>query len=431
MSTTKEYQKDYYEKNKERLSKQRKLKRLKDKGHTVASPSSLYRLMRCPSSAVLNKYVPEKSSSYAEEGTLFHSVMEYILKSKLGEQVTTKFIRGYINQNSTISLTEDSIEEMVDCVQNAIEWFNLNFVNAEQVYAENKLPMYYSDKDFGTADVIVLFEHKLVIIDWKYGKGVDVSPNNNPQLISYAVSALKFLSSQGIDIRKFKEVETIIYQPRIYTENKVKSYTYNMQDLVEQSKIIKRAVDKVYEIYNKARGKSSKLVLENLSTSEEACRFCNAKMICKVYAKQGTDLLGDLISEKEKVQNYPNEVNWVEIGKKFEEELPKLQKFFDEVLDYFLELPEDERPQGVYVARKSSRLSYINNQEKVLEVLRNNEIDGIDHSIKLITLTELKKQLKKLENRDEILNEITEKKEGSKYITFNPKNCNLLDDINL
>ena len=428
---TAEYNKQYYEKNKIRLSKQRKLKRVKDKGHTVASPSALHRLMRCPSSAVLNKYVPEKSSSYAEEGTLFHSILEYILKTKVGEQVTTKFIKGYINQNSNISLSDDAINEMIDCVQNAIEWFNLNFCNALKIIPETKLPMYYSEQDYGTADVIVLFEHKLVIIDWKYGKGVDVSPNNNPQLISYAVSALKFLSSQGIDIRKFKEVETIIYQPRIYTENKVKSYTYSMQDLVEQSKIIKRAVDKVYEIYNKARGKSSKLVLENLSTSEEACRFCNAKMICKVYAKQGTDLLGDLISEKEKAQNYPDEVNLVEIGKKFEEELPKLQKFFDEVLDYFLELPEDERPQGVYVARKSSRLSYINNQEKVIEVLRNNEIDGIDHSIKLITLTELKKQLKKLENRDEILNEITEKKEGSKYITFNPKNCNLLDDINL
>ena len=431
MSMTKEYQKEYYEKNKERLSKQRRLKRLKDKGHTVASPSALHRLMRCPSSAVLSKYVPEKSSSYAEEGTLFHAIMEHILKAKLGEQVTTKFIKGYINQNSTISLNDDAINEMIDCVQDAIEWFNLNFVNAEQIYAENKLPMYYSDKDFGTADVIVLFEHKLVIVDWKYGKGVDVSPNNNPQLISYAVSALKFLSSQGIDIRKFKEVETIIYQPRIYTENKVKSYTYSMQDLVEQSKIIKRAVDKVYEIYDKAKGKNSKLVIENLSASDEACRFCNAKMICKAYAKQGTELLGDLISEKEKLQKHPDDVNWVEIGKKFEEELPKLQQFFDDVMKYFLILPAEERPQGVYEARRSSRLSYINNQEKVIEVLRNNEIDAIDHSIKLITLTELKKQLKKLENKDEILKEITEKREGSKYITFNPKNCNLLDDIDL
>ena len=76
-------------------------------------------------------------------------------------------------------------------------------------------------------------------------------------------------------------------------------------------------------------------------------------------------------------------------------------------------------------------MKHANNQEKVIEVLRNNEIDAIDHSIKLITLTELKKQLKKLENKDEILKEITEKREGSKYITFNPKNCNLLDDIDL
>lgn len=429
--TNKEYQLAYYHANKERINKQRKEKRAGKpaSSHTVASPSALHRLMRCPGSAVLCKSVPEQSSKYAEEGTLFHSVMEYILKSKLGEQVTNKWIRMYIETYSTIVLEKEAVDEMVDCVQGATQWFNLNFVNATQIIAETRLPMYYSDRDYGTADVIVLFDDRLVIVDWKYGKGVDVSPNNNPQLISYAVSALKYLSSQHIDIRKFKEIETIIYQPRIYTGETVKSYKYAMQELVQQSKIIKEAVDKVYALYSKSA--NSKIVKENLSASEEACKFCPAKMICKAYAKQGTELLGDLISEKERLQKHPDEVNWVEIGKKFEEELPKLQQFFNDVLEYFLVLPAEERPQGVYEARKSSRLSYINNQEKVIEVLRNNEIDAIDHSIKLITLTELKKQLKKLENKDEILKEITEKREGSKYITFNPKNCNLLDDIEL
>ena len=429
--TNKDYQLAYYHANKERINKQRKEKRTGKpaSSHTVASPSALHRLMRCPGSAVLCKSAPEQSSKYAEEGTVFHSVMEYILKSKLGEQVTNKWIRMYIETYSTIALEKEAIDEMVDCVQGANEWFNLNFVNATQIIAETRLPMYYSDRDYGTADVIVLFDDRLVIVDWKYGKGVDVSPNNNPQLISYAVSALKYLSSQHIDIRKFKEIETIIYQPRIYTGETVKSYKYAMQELVQQSKIIKEAVDKVYALYSKSA--NSKIVKENLSASDEACKFCPAKMICKAYAKQGTELLGDLISEKERLQKHPDDVNWVEIGKKFEEELPKLQQFFNDVLEYFLILPAEERPQGVYEARRSSRLSYINNQEKVIEVLRNNEIDAIDHSIKLITLTELKKQLKKLENKDEILKEITEKREGSKYITFNPKNCNLLDDIDL
>ena len=429
--TTKEYQLAYYHANKERINKQRKEKRAGKpaSSHTVASPSALHRLMRCPGSAVLCKSVPEQSSKYAEEGTLFHSVMEYILKSKLGEQVTNKWVRIYIETYSTIVLEKEAVDEMVDCVQEATQWFNLNFVNATQIIAETRLPMYYSDRDYGTADVIVLFDDRLVIVDWKYGKGVDVSPNNNPQLISYAVSALKYLSSQHIDIRKFKEIETIIYQPRIYTGETVKSYKYAMQELVQQAKHIKEAVDKVYALYSKSV--NSKIVKENLSASDEACKFCPAKMICKAYAKQGTELLGDLISEKERLQKHPDDVNWVEIGKKFEEELPKLQQFFNDVLEYFLVLPVEERPQGVYEARKSSRLSYINNQEKVIEVLRNNEIDAIDHSIKLITLTELKKQLKKLENKDEILKEITEKREGSKYITFNPKNCNLLDDIDL
>ena len=203
--TNKEYQLAYYHANKERINKQRKEKRAGKpaSSHTVASPSALHRLMRCPGSAVLCKSVPEQSSKYAEEGTLFHSVMEYILKSKLGEQVTNKWIRMYIETYSTIVLEKEAVDEMVDCVQGATQWFNLNFVNATQIIAETRLPMYYSDRDYGTADVIVLFDDRLVIVDWKYGKGVDVSPNNNPQLISYAVSALKYLSSQHIDIREF------------------------------------------------------------------------------------------------------------------------------------------------------------------------------------------------------------------------------------
>ena len=430
MSTT-EYNKQYWEKNKDKLAKTRKLKRLRDKEHTVASPSSLHRLMRCPSSAVLARYLPvPPTTSYAEEGTLFHAIMEYILKSKLGEQVPTKFIKGFIEQKSNINLDKEAIDEMIECVQGAIEWFNLNFCDADKIYTEVKLPMYYSEKDFGTSDVGIIFKDKLIVVDWKYGKGVDVAVENNPQLISYAVSFLKYLSSQGIDIRNFKEVETIIYQPRIFTENKIKRYTYSMQDLVKQSKIIKEAVDKVYEILSKYKNKNSKIVTSNLSASDEACKFCPAKMICKVYVKQGTDLLGDLMTVREAVET-AEQTNLVAVGKKFEEELPKLEKFFKELQEYFLSLSDDERPSGVYIASKSSRLSYINNQEKVIEVLRNNEIDGIDHSIRLITLTELKKQLKKLENKDEILKEITEKKEGSKYITFDSNNCTLLDDINL
>lgn len=425
--TDKKYQLEYYHRNKDRINEQRKRKRLNNNGHTVASPSALHRLMRCPGSAVLCKSIPEHSSSYAEEGTLFHSIMEYILKAKLGEKVSVKFIKGFIDQKATTSMTEEMIDEMIDCIQDAVEWFNLNFVNATQVYAENKLPMYYSDKDFGTADVIVLFDDRLVIVDWKYGKGVDVSPNNNPQLISYAVSALKYLSSQHIDIRNFKEIETIIYQPRIYTGETVKSYKYTMQELVKQSKIIKEAVDKVYEIYSKP--KNSKIVKSNLYASDEACRFCPAKLICQAYIKQETDLLSDLLTEKEKASEAPQDINLVEIGKKFEEELPKLEKFFKELQDHFLSLPDNERPDGVYLAQKAGRLSYIDDQEKVIEVLRNNEIDVIDHSIRLITLTELKKLLKKLENKDKILNEITEKKQGSTFVTFDLSKSNYLDDI--
>lgn len=275
--------------------------------------------------------------------------------------------------------------------------------------------MYYSDKDFGTVDCAIIYKDSLTVLDWKYGKGVDVSVDYNPQLIAYAVSMLKYLASNGHDIRQFKKIKSIIYQPRTYKETKAKVCEYTLQELVEASKNIKNGVNTVYDILSTYKNKNSKIVTSNLNPTEDGCRFCPAKMTCKKYLKQNEDLLDDLVSKAEKTK-IKEEKELVSIGKFFEESLPKLEKFYKEIQDYYMSLPE--LPDGVYAANRAGRLSYIDDQEKIISLLQDNGIDGIDHTIKLVTITALKKLLKKLNNKEEILSSITEKKEGSKYITF-------------
>ena len=430
------YNKKYYEENKAEIAKKRKLKYQKEKAHSIASPSSLHRLLVCPGSAVLTRYLPEQpATSYAVEGTIFHEIMQgiitadpvYLPKDRI-QNVIDNTIEKYRHQTPPVELSDEAIEELNTYAKQAYEWFRANAVNAYKVYTELKLPMYYSDKDYGSLDCAIVYKNVLNIVDWKYGKGVDVSVEYNPQLMAYAVSMLKYLSKEGFDIRKLSAIKTIIYQPRTYKETKAKVCEYTLQELVEASKNIKTGVDTVYDILSKYKNKNSKIVTSNLNPTEDGCRFCPAKMACKKYLKQNEDLLGDLVSKAEQTK-IKEEKELVNIGKLFEESLPKLEKFYKEIQDYYMSLPE--LPAGVYAANRAGRLSYINDQEKVISLLKEQGVDVIDHSIKLVTITELKKLIKKLENKEQLLAEITEKKEGSKYITFAApdSDCNLIDNI--
>lgn len=418
MTYYKDYFKNYYDKNKEEIAKKRRVKRLKEKAHSIASPSSLHRLLVCPASAVLTRYLPEQPATcYAAEGTLFHECMEQAL-------ITDSLPPAYklIGLTNLDCIDDAAKQEMISYVEEAYEWFKMESIGATKVFTEQKIPMYYSEKDFGTVDCAILYPDSLTILDWKYGKGVDVSVEYNPQIIAYAVSMLKYLASNGHDIRQFKKVKTIIYQPRTYRETKAKVYEYTLQELIEASKPIKTGVDTVYEILSKYKNKNSKVVTANLNPTEDGCRFCAAKLTCKKYLKQSEDLLGDLVSKSEQTR-INEEKELVAIGKLFEESLPKLEKFYKEIQDYFMSLPE--LPAGVTIASRAGRVSYISDTEKIISLLQEQGVDVIDHTIKLVTITELKKLVKKLDNKEQILAEITEKKEGSKYITFN-SDCDLL-----
>ena len=52
--------------------------------HALLSPSASHRWIECPPSVRLTEFMEDKSSAYADEGTLAHSIAENKLKSYLG-----------------------------------------------------------------------------------------------------------------------------------------------------------------------------------------------------------------------------------------------------------------------------------------------------------------------------------------------------------
>ena len=48
----------------------------------------------------------------------------------------------------------------------------------------------YVKDGFGTGDLVIVADDVMQVIDFKYGKGVTVSAEHNPQMMLYALGAL-------------------------------------------------------------------------------------------------------------------------------------------------------------------------------------------------------------------------------------------------
>ena len=111
---------------------------------------------------------------------------------------------------------------------------------------------------FGTADCIVIADGVLNIVDYKHGKGVDVSAEKNPQMMMYALGVLEIFDG----IYDIDTVRMTIFQPR---KSNVSVYEMNKADLLEWADT---------ELTQKA-----KLAYEGQGEFHcgEWCRFCKAK----------------------------------------------------------------------------------------------------------------------------------------------------------
>ena len=83
----------------------------------------------------------------------------------------------------------------------------------------------YAPESFGTADCIIAGDGTLHVIDFKYGTGVLVEAERNPQMMLYALGALRLFDS----LYTINTVAMSIYQPR--REN-VSTWTLSVTELM-------------------------------------------------------------------------------------------------------------------------------------------------------------------------------------------------------
>lgn len=236
----------------------------KDRAHALLSASSAARWLACPSSAVAAEAYPEQDTAFTVEGTIAHEVAEVVARQRLGA------INGI--GGTEWASPEGTTHEMVDCA-NAYADYILEQIKSPDavVLLEQRVDFSpWVPDGFGTCDCIILQGDTLTIIDYKYGQGVPVSAEGNPQMKLYALGALNDFGI-AYDVTR---VETHIFQPRI---DNVSDAGLTVDELTTWAeKTVKPTAEKAH------KGKGGYIPGDH-------CKFCPHAGRCRALAKICTE----------------------------------------------------------------------------------------------------------------------------------------------
>lgn len=235
--------------------------------HALLSASSSHRWLNCPPSARLCEGYEDKGSEYAQEGTDAHSLCEHKLKTALGMDSA--------NPTETLSFYSEEMEQcacdyaayVMELVAEAKETCKDPVVLVEQRLDFSR----FVQEGFGTGDCVIIADGTLYIVDYKHGKGVEVSAVDNPQMMLYALGALELFDG----IYDIDTVQMAIFQPR---RDNVSVCVMAKDDLLAWAE---------GELAEKA-----KLAYdgEGEFACGDWCRFCKAKAACRKRAEYNLEM---------------------------------------------------------------------------------------------------------------------------------------------
>jgi len=222
--------------------------------------------MSCPPSAQLEQQFPNETSIYAEEGTAAHDLAEHKLKKALkmrSKKPTSKYQSDEMDE-----ITELYMEYCLELIEKAKE-----SCPDLQILIEQRLDFSdYVPEGFGTGDLVVVGSGTLHVVDFKYGRGVIVGAEKNPQMMLYALGALSIFDM----LYDIKKVSMVIVQPRV---DNFSTWEITVEELLKWAE---------EELKPKA-------LLASTGGGEfcagDHCRFCRAKNQCRARAVKNLELL--------------------------------------------------------------------------------------------------------------------------------------------
>ena len=238
-----------------------------EREHALLSPSSSSRWLNCTPSARLAENAENKSSVYAEEGTLFHEICEYCLAQwNAGVWEPDPFGEELPELKDDHLMHPLFKQEMFKHARNYCDFVMNENYNLEKsdgackMLLEEKVDISeYAPECFGSVDCQLVGRDTLIVIDLKYGEGVKVYAERNTQMMLYALGAIKGRPS-------IKTVRLVIAQVRL---NHFDVWEISANDLLQWAdKVLKPTAKKAFA------GKGEQKM-------GDWCGFCPVKAQCR------------------------------------------------------------------------------------------------------------------------------------------------------
>lgn len=318
--------------------------------HAKLSASGAKKWLSCPPSAELESTFPNTSSVYADEGTHAHSLGELKIRHDLNmiseKDYTVELITLKTHKNNFYC------EEMDQATQ---EYADLVFAKYTEVRQQTKDAVILLEErldfsqwvpeGFGTGDVVIVGDGCIEIIDLKYGKGVPVSADENPQMMLYALGAVaKYELLYDLD-----HVKMTICQPRL---DSISTYEMTVGELLAWG-----------DDYVKPRAKMAIKGEGEYSPGVETCRWCRAKALCKARADYMMASIDQDFTDAKLISDQ-DIANYLALA-------PMILKWAKDIQDHAFDQAENHGkkwPGWKLVAGRSNRV--LTCKEKVVEILK-------------------------------------------------------------
>ena len=239
--------------------------------HAILSPSSAERWIHCPPSALVNAEAPRTDTVYTREGTLAHAVCELKARKHFVGMGPQKY-GAELRKLKKDELWADEMDGHTDTYLDALKEIWAGYDSPPHVALEVRVDFSeYVPEGYGTADCLMVGQvggvTTLNVIDFKYGRGIDVSAEENPQTMLYALGALLDYDP----IYEIQDVRVTIVQPRIKREPD--TWEITAEDLLAWAALTVEPAAKLA-----AAG-------EGEYAEGEWCRFCAIRGSCRARAE--------------------------------------------------------------------------------------------------------------------------------------------------
>ena len=266
--------------------------------HAVLSASSAHRWLNCTPAPRLEQEFDDHETEAAAEGSAAHALAEHKLRKAL-------------KLRSKKPISQYDCDEMDEYTSGYVDFVMEALAEAKttcpdpQVLIEQKLDFScYVPDGFGTGDCLIVASPRLHVIDFKYGLGVLVDAYQNPQMMLYALGALRIFDC----LYDITEVAMTIYQPR--REN-VSTWTISVDELREWAETTLRPKA---DLAFKGEGNYA---------PGSWCQFCRAAVKCRARAEAKLELakfefaqppllsdveIGEILTKLDDLTHWANEI---------------------------------------------------------------------------------------------------------------------------